>query len=656
MSIKTAFPPAPRLARRNIAPEDRETWEWRRPDTSGWTDDERKRYQRFEAAIVDYLAGEKVTLIETKYRLRISQVQEQLARAMVKDDEGIRLGFCALVKFLHTKTQNRRKTLPTGAYPTGPQCKGGLVHVLSAEGLYPELEARVLGKIKGRKESKVSILALQKWLTATLTERGYKKEQYPFNTEIPFYSSLSRLVQKIKDQNAAEYIAAYGDKNQVANISVMSGGQHRRTRSRPFDEVEIDEHKLHGIGTVRIIVDGITKKIPAERAVGIAIVDRGTGGILGGAVCLSPEAKADALIEAIRSAVIPNYVVALPSGKPAPPFRTCDFDPRLAGCVWSAAYIDNAKIHISDQYLEATKRLGAQTCYGPLGSWSGRPRIEGTFSRIVKGKFDRLPSTTGLDKGGGSRRPPAEQAIAYDIDHDDLCLAFYGTLGEINTDVAHGLLYQTPLHVIDDYLKSVDHPILRRLPPAMALTPEIGEQVVYRPVRQRSADNPNLYVSYMGCKYTNEALSRRLDLLGERIAVHIAQNLRYLKAFELNGRPLGQLKADGIWGMTDHTHEIRRAVFRDKSLKFGQHGQSPELISTMLAKKARKILTKNEKRPRGGVVKGAIELQRMMQATGIAEVVLKSPPVPDAALATTKSAAVRAREALLAREKQRGGK
>lgn len=646
----------PRLARRNIALEDRNTWDWRRPDTTGWEDDEKKRYLKFEAAIVDYLAGEKVASIEARYKIRISQVQEQLARAMVRDGDGERLGFCALVKFLQVNEQVRRKRLPDGAAPTGPQCKGGLKHLLINEGMYPELEARVLGKSEEQHVSKVSVLALQRWLTEELTNRGYKKTQYPFNTKIPLYSSLGKLVQRIKDGNPEEYIKAHGEKNQAANLSVMSGGQHRRERPRPYERVEIDEHKLHGIATVRITIDGVTKKIPAERPVGIAIVDRGTGAILGGAVCLNPEAKAIALTEAIRSAVIPNYVVTLPSGRPAPPFRACDFDPRLAGCVWSVAHIDNAKIHVSDQYLNVTARLGAQTCYGPLGSWSGRPHIEGVFSRVVKGKFDRLPSTTGTDKGKGRRLPPAEQAIASDIDHDDLCQAFYEVLGDINKDVTHGLLYQSPLQALDDYLKDMDRPILRRIPPPTAQNPEVGEQVVSLSVRQRSKDNPNLYVSYGGVKYTNETLSRRFDLLGEKIAVHVAPNLRYLRAFELKGTPLGQLQADGFWGTTDHTSEVRRAVMRDKSLKFGQHGESSDPISAILAKKARKTLKKNAARPRGGVVKEATELQRYMQATGTAKVVLETPPAPKVVVATTKTAAARAREARLAAEKQRGGK
>lgn len=65
--------------------------------------------------------------------------------------------------------------------------------------------------------------------------------------------------------------------------------------------------------------------------------------MVGGAVCLNAEAKEEALIEAIRSAVIPGYVVRLPSGEPAPPFRPCDFYPELAGAVWNAMYLDNAR-------------------------------------------------------------------------------------------------------------------------------------------------------------------------------------------------------------------------------------------------------------------------------------------------------------------------
>lgn len=46
---------------------------------------------------------------------------------------------------------------------------------------------------------------------------------------------------------------------------MQSGRTVRQSRPDPLEEVEADEHKLHGIASVRITIDGIKKVIPTER-------------------------------------------------------------------------------------------------------------------------------------------------------------------------------------------------------------------------------------------------------------------------------------------------------------------------------------------------------------------------------------------------------
>jgi putative transposase len=409
---------------------------------------------------------------------------------------------------------------------------------------------------------------------------------------------------------------------------------------------------------VRITIDGIDKLIPTERAVGIAIVCRGSNVVLGGAVCLSAEAKEEALIEAIRSAVIPGHVVRLPSGEPAPPFRPCDFYPELAGAVWTVMHLDNAKIHTGNRYQATAAQLGTQTCFGPLGSWSGRPHIEGVFGQLVEGHFKKSPSTTGSGDEHTGRRAPTEQAVQWEIVHNDLCRLFFQGLAQINLNVSSGILNQRPVDYVWSQFKGPKQPILRRLPPVTALNPEIGVQPVRVRVRRRSKTNPNMYINYAGAKYSNAALSVRADLLGEYIIVHPRPNLRAIPAFELCGRSLGELVADGHWGASDHTAEIRRAVNADKNLRFGQHGQGKTPINAMLEEKALKLAEKAEKRKRGEVVKGGLALQRQMQATSIAHLHVRKPePQPKTSIpaVTTAKAAERARQARQARERSSGG-
>lgn len=646
-----------RISRKNVPIRHQDTNNWARPDLSGWTESQKKRFFRFENAIKDYLAGGKINKIEKQYALNISQVQEQLARALTHDSQGNILGFCALIPSLHLRSHERVKDLPRGLAPSASSCKGGLIHLLKRENLLDEFEARVLNPDGKRKSIKVCILSLQNWIAHELTNKGYRQDEYPFTTKRPLYSSISRLVKKLIQENLPDFTKAYGSNTQIANISVMNGKKNRAISPHFLEEVEIDEHKLHGIGFVRIIVNGIEKKIPAERAVGIAIINRGASAVLGAAVCLNPEAKAETLIEAMRSAVIPGYQVKLPSGKPAPAFRPCDFDASLSGTLWSVAYVDNAKIHTGDHYLNASARMGAQTCYGPLGSWSGRPNIENLFSQVVRGKFDRLPSATrkGLDYPTGAS--PAEQAIRHEMDLETMCEAFYGIIGQINTSPNEGLLNQSPIDVLRNELKGRFRPILRRLPPVTAANPEVGVQAIQVWVKQRSKDNLNLYISYGGNKYSNETLCSRADLKGEKITIHVATNLRTVLAFERNGFPLGTLTADGIWGTTDHTRDIKLSVARDKDLKFSQHGAKLNVVDSLLIKQAKRVLKSDATRPKGGVAKGALQLQRSMQITGTETVEIHTPSEKHSEyFPSMKSVAERARAARKALHSIKGGK
>lgn len=647
-----------RRTRKSLSIEQKLTTNWPEPDTSGWEKAEKQRYHRFKDAITAYLANGKVADIEKRFSLSISQVQEQIARAMEVDIEGEIIGFCALIRSLQLREQVRASALPQGPRPSAAMCKCGLGHILKIENLYDEFVARVLGKSKQTKLVKVSGMDLQDWLVKELVQRGYKNTEYPFTTKVPLYSSIRRLRRKIKLANMSDDIKANGSPLEVTNLEVMSGKRTPSARSVPFLEVEIDEHKLHAIAHVRIRVDGIEKKIPAERAVGIAICDRSTGAVLGAAVCLNSEAKAAALVEAIRSAVVPGYVVTLPSGTEAPPFRPGDFDPSLSGTNWSITYLDNAKIHLSDDYLLAAKRMGALSCYGPLGSWSGRPNIENVFSRLVRAKYRHLRSSTSSETDPRPGKSPADQAIAADIDHDEICELFYRSLAQINTRVTESALNQTPIDLIHNYFKGPQKPLLRRLPPFSAANPEIGVKAVRVTVRRRSKTNPNLYIAYATHKYTNEILSRRPDLQGEQITIHGASNLRTVQAFDLTGNPLGELTADGIWGRASHTRDIKKAVDRDNGLRYAQHPDNLNPLHKLLQKKAKEVLKRNESRPRGGVVNGALPLLAMMAETETSEMDVTSKRIPvELTKRSLSSSADRARKKqvalqLLKQEKQ----
>lgn len=631
-----------RLSRRQVPAKHARLAAWPQPDTSTWPQADQRRYETMHDAMTDYMNGVKVRDVERCYKVHISAVMQQLWRALQCDGNGEILGFCALVPHLRTGTVARRKAMPTGALPTGPQCTGGLMHLLQTEDLYESLVDQVLKRGPGPFRTLITAKDLQEVLVRILKARGYTDSMYPFNTREPLYSSLCRLINEIKHAHAREQILANESPVVISNVDVASGQGVRSARPRPLEDVEADEHKLHGFGCITITVDGIDKVVPVNRANGIVIVDRGSGAVLGASICLSIEAKEQSLIEAISSALVPGYVVRLPSGAAAPPFRACDFLPELTGTVWNTMRLDNAKIHTGNLYLDTAGRIGSQTCWGPIASWSGRPTIESVFSRLVCGYFAKLPSTTGAGTKYSSLAFPAEEAVKWNISLEMICRLFYLALAEINTTRGATRLNQTPIELLRGYVQGIRRPLLRRVAPSTASSPPVGCQAILLKVKRRSHNNPNMYVNYMGAKYTNARLSKRTDLLNEFVVAHIGGSLRTFVCFEQSGLPLGMLTADAPWGATEHTAEIRRLVRQHGAQVEGDRPETANtIIQEVIEVQARKVLHANEHRKKGHVVRSGLKLARMMEATQTKTVdVQTSKNTPPALpLCTTSSAA-----------------
>lgn len=627
--------PVKRLSRKSLSLEQIQTAKWIEPAIEGWSKSECRRYNNFKHAIIDYLSGTAVEEVESKYSLHISQLQEQIWRACQIDPDGEFVGFRALITKLHVAPRVRTKELPSGMHPSASSCSGAFMMLLQRENLYNDIEDEILKRGPGPHAANISVIDLQRKIVNILSERGYKRTEYPFNTSRPLYSALCRLVKRIRSENMFEDVKANESSITAGNIGVQNGRSVRQRRPAPMQVVEADEHKLQAIGSVRITIDGIDKVIPTNRAVGIAIVDTGSGAVIGASVSLSEEAKEEALINAIRSAAIPGFTIFLPDGEPAPLFRPSDFYPELAGALWTTMCLDNAKLHTGNRYLSTASRLGTRTRFGPLGSWSARPNIEAKFGRIVTGYFSRVPSTTGSPPHYSGRNQPAEQAIKYEISNNDLCKLFYEALADINTRPSEGSLEQAPNSVFRDYFLGHKKPLIRLLPPVTAKYPSVGAEVIRLKVCRRSKNNPNMYVSYLGVKYTSTILSSRSELRGEYIIAHIESNLKNISAFTLDGRTLGELVADGYWGTSDHTKEIRQAVKRGKDGRFGQYDEGQPVIYRMLQDKARIVLNKNRLRPKGGTVKGALELSRLMEGASIKDIHLNSPSESSLQVATT---------------------
>jgi hypothetical protein len=564
--------------------------------------------------------------------------------------DGQIVGWRVLCKGIHLVSTGRQAALIPGMGAEG--LRGAFGFTLQK---HPELGAILVDHILRKpgagkfQESAVNMAGLHRMFLVECRKCGIGPLEYPFTTKSQGLPALREYRAKVLLANASRAAALLGGQGAGKRTKLANGHMPLLAPFTRFSAVAMDAHTIDAMGTVFFpgTVGGMW--VPIQRLVILVIVERSTWAILGYSIALGGGGgSAEDAITAVRHALsvwhpMQREASGVRYAKGAGFPSGCI--PELAGAVWSTLYLDNASNFTSVPICERLRRrLGCAINYGPVADWTRRFWVEGTFSALERGGFQRLPNTTGAHPMDVRRRKAEQEAVAMKYEWDDLVYNIDVALANENATPRERLYGSSSLEALS---LEVNGPqanfIPRRLPPLAPGQADFDVHVLYPTVRGNLAQGRNPYIEYLGVHYTSAALAGCYELIGKRLCVHVHRDLRTVKAFLENGTSLGVLTAGEGWSTVPHDAAIRREVKERVTSSALRREADEDWVQALLRQKAQEAIQQqinHHHKPK--VSRPATEVAKLAHATGLAipETSTEAAPAPARSRAPKKARAL----------------
>lgn len=543
---------------------------WRHPDVGALSRDSREDYYRRKKAIEMYLHGESEQAIYQRCKLKIKHVYRLIReRCLETHADGLIYGWRGIVPRVHIHPYRRKSKVRVDNCGRG--ASGALQALLEIHiELHKKFDKRILsspskdqlGSVKRPRQ------AHWKWFLDELRKLGIElRNEWPFNTQSMGYHAICRYVDKVQADNPDKAARVLGGPD--AERKRIAGDGVDRPVTRIFQRVEMDAHKIDGIFCVLLphASGGYVPKV-IHRLWVIVILEVISRAVLGYYLSLRFEVNKEDVLRAIRNALSAwkpkemtlkevKYIEG--AGFPS------SISPNLQGVCWDETSVDGALAesckHVREVLRDVvgSKLITPEEGYSSRRSKDDRPFIETFFRNIASGGFQRLSNTTGGKAGGTDGRNPQKVAIKSEFQYEyaeellDVLIANY------NANLHSGLTYRSPLQQLK-FLSEREGVELR-----YADIDQLESMLSFRKlctVHGSLKEGKKPYVNFCQARYTSEILAQRYDLVGEKIWVvnHIEKDARVVQASQINGMPVGILRALPPWHKLPHSLEIRRAV------------------------------------------------------------------------------------------------
>ncbi len=627
---------------KTLPPHMADTSLWRSVDVDALNNANRARFLKYQAAIVAYLRTGKLGAISAELGLGRNCIIRQLNRCATLASDGKPYGWVALISGRRTGDYERKAELPDGRLEAAGARAGAFKAFMLS---HPEIKQKIDNLILKRTangivhEARITLKNVHAAFVGCCEQAGITGKQYPLNSKSRARRSIERYVTTVLHSQPEEACRARFGTVARSHLNVGRGRQSTQIATAPYDVVGIDPHKIDCIGSVRIVGPKGPQRVAIERLWIVPAVDDYTRAILGYSVGIRTECSAATIEQCIISAMsawqprnlkVPTMVYAANAGLPSGRF------PELTGRAWAAMMVDNAAVHYARAIAErARQRLGCAVNYGPVGHWEHRPALERVMRTLEAHGFQRLPSTLGTGPLDPAKDNPVRKAIELGIDWEVLLDLIDVVVANYNVTPNEALGNRSPLSLLQDYVGSGSLDFLpRRLPPPVATVAELGVTIETRAIRGKLLQGRRPYIEIDRVHYTSPVLSNCFGLIGKKIRVHIREsNMCSVTAYHESGELLGILQAQGAWGQTAHTREMRKQInaLRDSGeLVVGYEDNPIVALLHYLGSQAHKDA---EKKPMK-ISRNATQLARAADASGLPVVPHSAtPPAPASASA-----------------------
>ncbi len=531
-------------------------------------EEQKKVFLNRKNAIDAVIKGvEPVDKICERYNIVRSEIYRLLDRCLTLNEQGLPYGYAALIPYKRLNMYQRTEQINGFEEEKAKVTLTGAFEKLLM--LYPQLDELIKNLVFSKRKGDLeSIYKRPKDIHKKFLEECKKlgispeKGEYPFNTKDMARRSTYRYIKLLKERNPKSSVKDFGESSTTL-FNTTGIGDKNSIIERPFERVELDGHKLDvslAIKYTTLEGDEVVKEL--DRIWLLAIIDCATTVILGWHICLEKEYSTLDILTCYKNALFPHQApVFTITGLIVPDsgFHSQKI-PEAKFAIWDEISMDNAKPNRSKLLKEKTKHiLNARLNYGPVGTPTRRPLIEKFFHLLEENGFYRLISTTGSNPKDPRKNKPGEKAVKYEITPDEIEQLVEVLIAQINNTPKKSLNGLTPLQVMEQRIN--------RKMPFRTLDEEHRDGIEFTTIQETRVVRGNMksgrrpYIHFEGVDYRNEILSENYTLVNTKLTLKInVEDLRVVFAYLPDGSELGFLKAQGKWGIRQHTLKVRKTI------------------------------------------------------------------------------------------------
>lgn len=517
---------------------------WEIVSTKQMSKAKKRMFKRNVNIVRDYLyTSDTVLFIAEKYKVNIKEVRRYVKRALLLDKNGKIFGYQALIPGKHlegysTINEKVKRKIPT-------KFEEVIKKTPNSEVFFDrEIKKYIAGKSR-------SIKAIHQIFLHNIVKNGHPTYEYPFTIQDKGYRGFLDYFKSRKEEVI---------KHRVENTTPFSLENLRKPVLRPFEQVEIDGHRIDAYFITEIETPTGTKtKAVIERPWLLTVIDRSTRCILGYHLALKTEYNSEDVLQCITNSLIPQKTYKMKNelltlnptgGLPNQHLKKAPY------AVYSELYLDNALSHLSKITLAKTvDLLGINVVFGKVAEPTRRPIVERFFKTLESNGFHNLKSTTGSNPDDPIRVNPERKALKYEIDIDDLRDITYSVIYNYNGQNHESLYGNSPL---EDMRQKLEKYPVNYLPIELQNGSEFFTYEYTRVVRSNGTIN---LINYEGAKYFSSKLNIDSTMLGQEITIRTdIRDLRKLKSFRKDGSFYDELYVETKWRNKPHSLKERKAI------------------------------------------------------------------------------------------------
>lgn len=555
---------------RETAPKDWQFYaEWSQISTENLEEKVKIHLSRLQAAVISYINGEQHDVANEQHGIYRQTILRAFRRCIACDDAGHQLGWQGLLPRLRIHSPIRRAPL----IPSGRNLRGGLSGALcmflrtrvAIAADFTDYLLNTAKRVLGHEAKLRQKSAHQKFIELC-HEHGVSQSEWPLCTVRQGIEAVRRYVIDFLERRYDDVVATQWGARAKARSRTGTGHSGRLRATRPFDVVEIDEHKCGFIGSIGIESPEGMRWLPVQRVTLILAVDRALRLILGYKVIFRREANADDVLDALNSAVgnaaprvdCDGVEIEAASGLP------CELGEPFTWCGFNQVLFDNALIHIATEISDRARAiLGCDLNLGPIRRFERRPTAENVFGGIERRGFSRIASTVGSSPQDPDRQKPEEEAIKARLTAREIVGLVEDVIADHNRQVTKSNFGASPLGRLQASLDDVDGfgTIFPVLPPLAFGVAGLDVSVVELTIRGGKADGRRPYFTFEEEAYTGKTLARSWPSIGEKVYGHVRRDdIRTIELFSTSGVHLETATVTGRWRHTRHSRETRRHI------------------------------------------------------------------------------------------------